>query len=90
MSSNKIKLINIYVVRNREQGWAELAFTSLELAKKYFLEKRVIPHLDTNPDQVEDFEFDAYNPKSDDEWQSIFDCYDDWEIEKTQLQLQDS
>ena len=108
MSTEKIKLINIYVVRNREQGWAKQAFTSLELAKQYFWKERAIPYLKVHPDYMEDldldFEFDplapksnnipltpkSLTPKSDSDWRSIFDLFDDWEIEETQLQLQDS
>ena len=78
----------VYNVRNIEQGYTLHAFSKEQDAQKYYIEKRVKPYFQEHgTETASDYciTCDPYNPKTEADWQSLFDCFEDVIIEKVEL-----
>lgn len=79
---------SIYVVRNVGQGYTLHAFSSEIDARKYFIDEFVKPYFMHHGKHTADdyeIEFDPYNPETNDDWEHIFEVFEDYEIVKTPL-----
>ncbi len=71
----------VYIVRHEEQGYTNYVGSTLEKARKNFIDERVNPWIEADPEHRKGFDFDPLNPATDKQYDELLECFD-WSIEK--------
>ena len=69
--------MKVFIVYNDDQGWVEYVGSTLENARKYFVEEAVESYVEGNGSDEQDF--DPLNPETNENYEELLDLLE-WRI----------